>query len=68
MQLRTHLGAPHSLADIGIDVAPAEKFGEKFAGMFAEKAAVDPYAGGNLVLFFSGEYRELFARAWSGEI
>ncbi|AOS97116.1 1,3-propanediol dehydrogenase [Microbulbifer aggregans] len=60
LQLRDIIGIPHTLEEIGIEEAQAERVGEM--------AAVDPSAGSNPIPFDAAAYREIFARACSGAL
>ncbi|WP_237066442.1 iron-containing alcohol dehydrogenase [Microbulbifer guangxiensis] len=60
LALRDTIGIPHTLEEIGIDDAQAERVGEM--------AAVDPSAGSNPISFDAAAYRELFSRACSGAL
>jgi len=56
--LRTGIGIPHSLADIGID--------EKRLVIVAQMAVEDPSAGGNPIAFSVAQYEQLLQRAIIG--
>ncbi|SDZ96780.1 Alcohol dehydrogenase, class IV [Microbulbifer marinus] len=58
LALREQIGIPHTLAEIGIDTAQAEKVGAM--------AAVDPSAGTNPISFDAAGYRDIFVRACEG--
>jgi len=60
LALRSQLGIPHRLSDIGIDTAQAERIGEM--------SAADPSAGGNPVAFTVERYAEIFVEAVNGTI
>ncbi|MEX6503955.1 iron-containing alcohol dehydrogenase [Pseudomonas zhanjiangensis] len=60
LQLRSEVGIPHSLADIGIDDSRIEQVGQM--------AEVDPSAGTNPTAFSAGEYSALFERALRGKL
>ncbi|MFD1218290.1 iron-containing alcohol dehydrogenase [Microbulbifer celer] len=60
LQLRTDLGIPNSLGEIGIQPAASEKVGEM--------AAKDPAAGGNPVAFDAHDYRRIFLQACEGQL
>ena len=55
LALRSEIGIPHSLGEIGIDDAQAAKVGQM--------AAVDPSAPSNPVAFDASDYTALFERA-----
>ncbi|MBN8430732.1 iron-containing alcohol dehydrogenase [Microbulbifer salipaludis] len=58
--LRRDLGIPHSLGEIGIDVAQSGRVGTM--------AAQDPSALGNPVAFDAGSYQRLFETACVGDL
>ena len=60
LELRTEIGIPHSLEEIGIDNAQVERVGRM--------AAADPSAGGNPISFDAQQYSELFERALRGVV
>ncbi|WP_226666096.1 iron-containing alcohol dehydrogenase [Microbulbifer aggregans] len=60
LELRTELGIPHSLAEIGIDIEMAELVGQL--------AAADPTAASNPVPLTAQDYQALFIRACSGAL
>ncbi|WP_234994903.1 iron-containing alcohol dehydrogenase [Microbulbifer donghaiensis] len=60
LALREQIGIPHTLGEIGIDTAQAEKVGAM--------AEVDPSAGTNPLSFDAAGYRELFVRACEGSL
>ena len=60
LDLRKQLGIPHTLADIGIDAAQAERVGKM--------AVEDPSAGGNPISFSAEQYQQIFADAVAGSL
>ncbi|WP_322011146.1 iron-containing alcohol dehydrogenase [Paraburkholderia sp. J12] len=60
LTLRSSLGIPHALADIGIDASEAQKVGEM--------AIVDGSAGTNPIPFTAAEYSRIFANAVEGTL
>ncbi|MVW76530.1 iron-containing alcohol dehydrogenase [Pseudomonas xionganensis] len=60
LQLRSEVGIPHSLGEIGIDDARIEQ-----VGLMAE---VDPSAGTNPIAFSAAQYSALFEKALKGEL
>jgi len=60
LALRSQLGIPHSLSDIGIDATQSERIGEM--------SAADPSAGGNPVEFTAERYAEIFVEAINGTL
>lgn len=58
LALREQLGIPHSLAQIDIDTAQAEKVGQM--------ATEDPSAGGNPIQFTAQQYSAIFSDAVQG--
>ncbi len=60
LSLRETLGIPHTLAEIGIDEAQAERVGRM--------AAEDPSAGTNPVNYTSEQYADLFRAAIRGNL
>ena len=58
--LRSELGIPHSLGEIGIDDARIEQVGKM--------AEVDPSAGTNPISFTAAQYGELFGKALQGKL
>lgn len=60
LDLRSQLGIPHTLAEIGIDEAQAERVGVM--------AVEDPSAGGNPIAFNAEQYSQIFLRAVRGDI
>lgn len=58
LELRSSIGIPNRLSEIGIDDAEAERVGEM--------AAADPSAGGNPIAFTAEQYSQLFTRAVNG--
>ncbi|ADP19771.1 iron-containing alcohol dehydrogenase family protein 3 [Achromobacter xylosoxidans A8] len=60
LSLRETLGIPHTLAEIGIDDAQAERVGRM--------AAEDPSAGGNPVNYTPEQYSDLFRAAIRGNL
>ncbi|SDI10289.1 hypothetical protein SAMN05216603_12145 [Pseudomonas benzenivorans] len=60
LQLRSEIGIPHSLSEIGIDDTRIDQ-----VGLMAE---ADPSAGTNPVGFSASEYSQLFGRALRGQL
>ena len=60
LELRETVGIPHSLSEIGIDTAQAEKVGVM--------ATEDPSAGGNPIPFSAEQYATIFAKAVNGRL
>ncbi|MFV8782349.1 iron-containing alcohol dehydrogenase [Microbulbifer sp. SA54] len=60
VNLRSELGIPHCLGEIGIDTNMAEVIG----GL----AETDPSAGGNPILFTAHDYEQLFIDACTGAL
>ena len=60
LELRSQLGIPHRLADIGIDDEDSEKVGAM--------AVDDPSAGGNPIAFSAAEYQRVFRNAVNGQL
>ena len=60
LELRSQLGIPHRLADIGIDDEDSEKVGAM--------AVDDPSAGGNPIAFSATEYQGIFRNAVNGQL
>ena len=60
LELRSQLGIPHRLADIGIDDEDSEKVGAM--------AVDDPSAGGNPIAFSAAEYQGIFRNAVNGQL
>ena len=60
MALRSEIGIPNTLADLGI--------GEDKLDQIAEMAMRDPSAGGNPIAFTEAQYRDLASRAVRGEL
>ena len=60
LALRSQLGIPHSLGEIGIDAKRIELVGRM--------AAVDPSAGTNPIAFSAEQYSQLFEQALRGEL
>ncbi|WP_193161476.1 iron-containing alcohol dehydrogenase [Microbulbifer hainanensis] len=60
LELRTEIGIPHSLEEIGIDNRQMKKVGQM--------AAADPSAGGNPRKLDAKQYSELFERALRGVV
>ncbi len=60
LELRSELGIPHALAEIGIDDARADTVGQM--------AEADPSAGGNPIAFDAGDYRRIFDDAVHGRL
>jgi alcohol dehydrogenase class IV len=60
LELRTTIGIPHSLSEIGID--------DKAAQLVGEMAVVDPTAGTNAIAFSAEQYSQIFVRAVSGNL
>ena len=60
LDLRKRIGIPHTLAEIGIDDAQAEKVGEM--------AVEDPTAGTNPIQFSASEYADILRNAVSGTL
>lgn len=60
LELREHLGIPHTLADLGVDEAQAAKIGAL--------AEVDPPAGSNPVRLSAEDYASVFVAAVEGRL
>ncbi|UTW09247.1 iron-containing alcohol dehydrogenase [Pseudomonas benzenivorans] len=60
LELRSELGIPHSLGEIGIDEARIEQVGKM--------AEVDPSAGTNPISFTASQYGQLFEKALHGKL
>ncbi len=60
LQLRSEVGIPHSLGEIGIDDARIEQVGQM--------AEVDPSAGTNPIAYSAAQYSALFERALKGQL
>lgn len=60
LALRSEVGIPHSLAEIGIDDSRIEQVGQM--------AEVDPSAGTNPIAFSASEYSVLFEKALRGTL
>ncbi|MDP3814830.1 iron-containing alcohol dehydrogenase [Pseudomonas sp.] len=60
LALRSQVGIPHSLGEIGIDAKRIEQVGRM--------AAVDPSAGTNPIAFSAEQYSALFDKALRGEL
>ncbi|WP_281648001.1 iron-containing alcohol dehydrogenase [Parendozoicomonas sp. Alg238-R29] len=60
LELRKTVGIPHSLSEIGIDTAQAEKVGVM--------ATEDPSAGGNPITFTTSQYASIFTKAVNGDL
>ncbi|MNG27920.1 hypothetical protein D3C84_1130990 [compost metagenome] len=60
LQLRSEIGIPHSLSEIGIDDTRIDQ-----VGLMAE---ADPSAGTNPIGFSASEYSQLFGRALRGQL
>jgi alcohol dehydrogenase class IV len=60
MQLRSDLGIPHSLAEIGVNVGNAAVIGSE--------AAIDPSAGGNPVPVTAAQLEHIFRAAVDGKL
>lgn len=60
LELRSEVGIPHSLGEIGIDDRRIEQVGKM--------AEVDPSAGTNPTTFSAVEYSKLFTKALHGEL
>ena len=58
--MRTAIGIPHSLSEIGID--------DKAQQLVGEMAVVDPTAGTNAITFSAEQYSQIFVRAVSGNL
>ncbi len=58
--LRETVHIPHTLRDIGIDAAQAERIGQM--------AVADPSAGGNPITFDAAQYSAIFVRAVEGQL
>ena len=58
--LKKELNIPHSLAEIGIDLAQVEQI--------ADMAVKDPCAGGNPIQFSASQYSEILTAAVTGEL
>lgn len=60
LDLRERLGIPHTLAELDIDTAQADKVGQM--------AVADPSSGSNPIAFDAQQYRELFVKAVEGQL
>lgn len=60
LELRTGIGIPHTLAEIGIDDGQAERIGAM--------AVEDPSAGGNPIGFDNSQYQRIFLAAVTGTL
>ncbi|CAM3423400.1 iron-containing alcohol dehydrogenase [Parendozoicomonas haliclonae] len=60
LELRSEIGIPHTLAEIGIDDSEREKVGIM--------ATEDPSAGGNPIAFSAEQYAEIFQSAVYGNL
>ncbi|MEH6569539.1 MAG: iron-containing alcohol dehydrogenase [Halioglobus sp.] len=60
LDMRTAIGIPHSLSEIGID--------DKAQQLVGEMAVVDPTAGTNAITFSAEQYSQIFVRAVSGNL
>ena len=60
LELRSEVGIPHSLGEIGIDDARIEQVGQM--------AEVDPSAGTNPIPFGASQYSQLFEKALRGTL
>lgn len=60
LEMRTTIGIPHSLNEIGID--------DKAQKLVGEMAVVDPTAGTNAITFSAEQYSQIFVRAVSGSL
>ncbi len=60
LQLREQLHIPHTLAEIDINAAQAERIGTM--------AVADPSAGGNPISFSAAEYQQIFQDAVTGNL
>jgi alcohol dehydrogenase class IV len=60
LEMRSSLGMPHTLADLGIDDSRAELVGQM--------AAVDPTAGTNPIQFDAVAYRDIFQKSVRGAL
>lgn len=60
MALRSEIGIPNTLAELGI--------GDDKLDLIAEMAMRDPSAGGNPIAFTEAQYRDLAARAIRGDL
>jgi alcohol dehydrogenase class IV len=60
LELRSEVGIPHSLGEIGIDDTRIEQVGKM--------AEVDPSAGTNPITFSPGQYSQLFENALRGKL
>ncbi|TWC40303.1 alcohol dehydrogenase class IV [Pseudomonas sp. SJZ079] len=60
LELRSEVGIPHSLGEIGIDDRRIEQVGKM--------AEVDPSAGTNPTTFTAAQYSQLFEKALRGEL
>jgi alcohol dehydrogenase class IV len=60
LALRSELGMPHTLAEMGIDATKADLVGEM--------ASFDPTAGTNPIPFTAKEYSQIFERAVAGNL
>jgi len=60
LQLRSEVGIPHSLGEIGIDDTRIEQVGQM--------AEVDPSAGTNPIAFSAAQYSALFEKALKGQL
>lgn len=60
LALRTDVGVPHTLAELGVDLSRIDQI--------AEMAAADPSAGGNPVTFDQAAARVVFEAAYHGRL
>ncbi len=60
LALRSELGIPHSLGELGIT--------REDGAALAPKAVLDPSAGGNPITFDTAQYGDLFEKAIDGEL
>jgi alcohol dehydrogenase class IV len=60
LDLRTTVGIPHSLSEIGID--------DKAQKLVGQMAVVDPTAGTNAITFSAEQYSQIFMHAVSGRL
>jgi alcohol dehydrogenase class IV len=60
MQLRSELGIPHSLAEIGVNTGNASVIGSE--------AAIDPSAGGNPIPVTAAQFEHIFRAAVEGKL
>lgn len=60
LALRERLGIPHTLAELGIDTAQADRIGHM--------AVADPSSGTNPIAFNEHQYRDIFVAAVEGRV